>query len=99
VKRPRGRGTKRVAREEGDDRRDELEREDEADQHHPDLVLLVQRNPADRRARQQQHPDPEREEAERQAAADRAKHDARLSAMVLRGDGDSVPRRRAVKPD
>src|SRR5437763_6570507 len=61
----------RVAREEGEDGGDELEREDESDQEHADVLLLRDRNPADREGREQQHPDAERVETERQAAADR----------------------------
>src|SRR5204863_9855351 len=66
---------KGVAGKEGDGRGDQLEGEHERDQQHPDVFLLADRNPPDRRAAEQEHPDRKREEAERQAAADRAEHD------------------------
>src|SRR5205085_3512444 len=43
--------------------------------------LLMHRDPADRLAGEQQHPDPEREEPERQRAADGSQDDPRLSGV------------------
>jgi hypothetical protein len=64
-----------------EDHRHELEREDERREQQPDVALLGDGNPADRLAADQQHPDPEREEAERQAAADGTKDDPRLVVL------------------
>ena len=66
-----------VAGQEAEDRRHELERNDERDDDHPERVALGGLDPAELQAAQQQRSPGERQESERQGIRDRPQRDAR----------------------